>query len=169
MDGFIYFSFNLTFNFQDIDTNYQLTMRGFVFPFSFAITFGAANGFCAVSSSLSCCYTKNRLSASNLPATGEAADPALLTDILLAGLSKVDQVMSPTYLNQNDKLKQLNSQIVKNVEVKESSIPDAGLGLFATKNIKACLSLLTVFDFSCATIEYSFFFCVLIHFRPERL
>ncbi|CAJ1909308.1 unnamed protein product [Cylindrotheca closterium] len=39
--------------------------------------------------------------------------------------------------SQSSQLKTLNSQIVKSLEVKKSSIPGAGLGLFASKNIKA--------------------------------
>lgn len=51
----------------------------------------------------------------------------------------MDKLMDPNFLNECGvgTLKQLNSQIIKSLEVKESSIPGAGLGVFATKNIKA--------------------------------
>lgn len=64
-------------------------------------------------------------------------DASVLTDGLLAALSKMDKVQDPKFFNQISQLKTLNSQIVKSLEVKKSSIPGAGLGLFATKNIKA--------------------------------
>mmetsp|Transcript_38777 Transcript_38777/g.93736 ORF Transcript_38777/g.93736 Transcript_38777/m.93736 type:complete len:253 (-) Transcript_38777:269-1027(-) len=48
----------------------------------------------------------------------------------------MDKIQQPKFLDQFSQLKTLNSQIVKSVEVKKSSIPGAGLGLFATKNIK---------------------------------
>ena len=50
----------------------------------------------------------------------------------------MDRIMSPNFFDGCDGcLKQLNSQIMKNVQVSESAIPGAGKGLFATKNIKA--------------------------------
>ncbi|KAL3940306.1 MAG: hypothetical protein SGBAC_005133 [Bacillariaceae sp.] len=49
----------------------------------------------------------------------------------------MDKLQQPKFFDQYSQLKTLNSQIVKSIEVKESSIPGAGLGLFATKNIKA--------------------------------
>ena len=45
--------------------------------------------------------------------------------------------MSSDFFNSSPILKQLRSKCIKNMQVKKSSIQDAGLGLFATKNIKA--------------------------------
>jgi hypothetical protein len=71
----------------------------------------------------------------------QASGPAhstVLTDSLLTGLAKMDKIMSPEFLDKcGGSLKQLDSNIVKSVEVAESSITGAGKGLFATKNIKA--------------------------------
>lgn len=80
----------------------------------------------------SCCFTSTNLHASG------SVDYSVLTDRLLIGLEKMDQIMSPEYLDQRGgSLKQLSSNIIKSVEVAESSIAGAGKGLFATKNIKA--------------------------------
>ena len=50
----------------------------------------------------------------------------------------VDHVMTPEFFLENDSnLKQLYTKSIKLVEVQPSTIPNAGLGLFATKNIKA--------------------------------
>lgn len=47
-------------------------------------------------------------------------------------------IMTPEFFAASSpSLKQLRSQIVKNVEIRDSTIPGAGLGLFAKKNIKA--------------------------------
>eukprot|EP00980_Cylindrotheca_fusiformis_P007528 scaffold1561_cov129-Cylindrotheca_fusiformis.AAC.20 len=82
-------------------------------------------------------YPRNPSSCSRLHA-GSPVDSTILTDKLLSGLERMDRVMSPDFLDQcGGSLKQLNSNIVKSVKVAESSIPEAGKGLFATKNIKA--------------------------------
>ena len=49
----------------------------------------------------------------------------------------MNTVMQPDFFLSNPALKQLYTKGAKNVRVQASSIPDAGLGLFATKNIKA--------------------------------
>lgn len=66
-----------------------------------------------------------------------SVDASVLIKGLKAALSKMDKVQDPNFFNHYSQLKSLNSQIVKSLEVKKSSIPGAGLGLFATKNIKA--------------------------------
>lgn len=72
---------------------------------------------------------------------GSTAVTATVSQELLAGLAKLETVMAPDFVDHcgedQASLKQLHSQIIKSVEVKESSISGAGLGLFATKNIKA--------------------------------
>jgi SET domain len=60
-----------------------------------------------------------------------------LDDCLLSGVETMGEVMTPEFFESSPSLKTMYSQIVKNVEVKESSIPGAGLGLFAKKNIKS--------------------------------
>ena len=57
--------------------------------------------------------------------------------ILETNLSKMQNVMTSSFFNSSPPLKQLRSQCIKSIEVKPSSIPGAGLGLFAKKNIKA--------------------------------
>eukprot|EP00587_Corethron_hystrix_P007289 CAMPEP_0113300716 /NCGR_PEP_ID=MMETSP0010_2-20120614/2227_1 /TAXON_ID=216773 ORGANISM="Corethron hystrix, Strain 308" /NCGR_SAMPLE_ID=MMETSP0010_2 /ASSEMBLY_ACC=CAM_ASM_000155 /LENGTH=249 /DNA_ID=CAMNT_0000154181 /DNA_START=51 /DNA_END=797 /DNA_ORIENTATION=- /assembly_acc=CAM_ASM_000155 len=65
-----------------------------------------------------------------------------LIELMTNELAKMNMLMSRDVFavsvrENSSSLKQLYSQIVKNVEIRESSISDAGLGLFATKNIKA--------------------------------
>lgn len=47
------------------------------------------------------------------------------------------QVMTPEFFESSPSLKTMHSTICKNVEIKESSIPNAGLGFFAKKNLKS--------------------------------
>lgn len=69
-----------------------------------------------------------------------ASDGTSLVDaraaVLQEGLDKMKRVMTADFFESCDSLKSLYSQMKKSVEVKESSIPGAGLGLFARKNIK---------------------------------
>jgi len=60
-----------------------------------------------------------------------------LTEGLQKFVKKMNVVMTPDFFESSPPLKTLYSKCVKLVEVKESSIPGAGLGLFAKKNIKA--------------------------------
>ena len=65
-------------------------------------------------------------------------DLAIISEKLTVGIKKIEKIQEKDFFDGCDGcLKQLNSQITKNVQVSESTIPDAGLGLFATKNIKA--------------------------------
>ena len=73
------------------------------------------------------------LFAGNLGGKDEHVWTAKLRD----GLSRMNVVMTTEFFGRDGSLKQLYSQIVKSVTVKDSSIPGAGLGLFATRNIKA--------------------------------
>lgn len=47
------------------------------------------------------------------------------------------QVMSPEFFASSPSLQTMYASIVKNVDIRESSIPNAGNGLFAKKNIKS--------------------------------
>jgi len=71
-------------------------------------------------------------------ASSETADDGISMDAtLLYGVEKMAQVMTPEFFASSSTLKQLYSQCLKPIEVRKSSIPGAGLGLFAKKNIKA--------------------------------
>ncbi|CAB9513329.1 expressed unknown protein [Seminavis robusta] len=61
----------------------------------------------------------------------------VIADCLLRGVNIMDAVMTSEFMHSSPSLKTMYSQMIKNVEIKQSSIPDAGLGLFAKKNIKA--------------------------------
>ena len=78
--------------------------------------------------------------ADGVPAT-DAATSALSTSCFEArlddALSRMDKVMTADFFLSEQSLKQLYGKATKNVVVKNSSIPGAGKGLFATKNIKA--------------------------------
>jgi hypothetical protein len=56
--------------------------------------------------------------------------------VLQQGLEKMNVAMKSDFFQFSDSLQSLYSQIKKSVEIRESSIPGAGLGLFARKNIK---------------------------------
>lgn len=73
------------------------------------------------------------LSTTFLCATRDEVTPSSVTSVLQEGLDKMEKVMAPDF----DGLSSLYSQCSKLVEIKESSISGAGLGLFAKKNIKA--------------------------------
>jgi len=60
-----------------------------------------------------------------------------LTEGLQKFVKKMDVVMRPEFFEQSPSLKNMYSNCAKLVAVKESSITEAGLGLFAKKNIKA--------------------------------
>lgn len=62
-----------------------------------------------------------------------ATQQATISAILHEGLERMEYIMDPDF----EPLSNLYSQCCKSIEIKESSIPDAGLGLFAKKNIKA--------------------------------
>jgi len=64
-------------------------------------------------------------------------DVDTISAVLPQGLEKMKRVMTPEFFESSTSLKSLYAQSVKSVEIKESSIPGAGLGLFARKNIKA--------------------------------
>ena len=53
------------------------------------------------------------------------------------GLTKMNQLMTAEFFLKSPNLKKLYTQCTKSITVKQSSIPNAGKGLFATKNIKA--------------------------------
>ena len=58
--------------------------------------------------------------------------------LLRRGLAKMKVVMTPEFFRANPVLRPFFSKLPKSVEIKRSSVaPDAGLGLFAKKNIKA--------------------------------
>lgn len=71
----------------------------------------------------------------------DAATSALSTSFFEAplndALSRMDKVMTADFFLSLPSLKQMYGKATKNVVVKNSSIPGAGKGLFATKNIKA--------------------------------
>jgi len=56
---------------------------------------------------------------------------------LMAGIRKMEAIMTPSFYEEHESLAAFYKKLTKNVEVKESSIPDAGLGLFAKKPLKA--------------------------------
>ena len=58
-------------------------------------------------------------------------------EILRRGLAKMSVVMTPEFFAASPLLKQFYSKLCKSIQVQPSSIPGAGLGLFAKKNIKA--------------------------------
>jgi len=60
-----------------------------------------------------------------------------LTEVLLHSVKKMDQVMKPQFFESTSSLKALYDGCAKTVDIKESYIKGAGLGLFAKKNIKA--------------------------------
>ena len=91
------------------------------------------------------CTTAQRKAATaddgeGVPAA-DAATSALSTSCFEArlddALSRMDKVMTADFFLSEQSLKQLYGKATKNVVVKNSSIPGAGKGLFATKNIKA--------------------------------
>ena len=59
------------------------------------------------------------------------------SDFLLQNVETMNRIMTTKFFESSPALKSMHSQCVKNVEIRESSIPGAGLGLFATKNIKS--------------------------------
>jgi hypothetical protein len=61
---------------------------------------------------------------------------AATTHVLQQGLETMQQVMTFDFFKSADSLATFYSQISKSVEIRPSSIPNAGLGLFARKNIK---------------------------------
>uniref|UniRef100_A0A7S1YRC1 SET domain-containing protein n=1 Tax=Ditylum brightwellii TaxID=49249 RepID=A0A7S1YRC1_9STRA len=72
----------------------------------------------------------------------------ILIDSLVNGVKRMNVIMNSGFFNQyattTDNISggailmnQMQNGIMKNVQIKESSIANAGLGLFATKNIKA--------------------------------
>lgn len=66
-----------------------------------------------------------------------AGPDTTLTEGLQKIVKKMNVAMTPDFFESSPSLKTLYSNCVKLVEVKESSIAGAGLGLFAKKNIKA--------------------------------
>ena len=102
-------------------------------------------------SSLAVCLQLSRTSFGFIPNIGSRStirinqataedtnDLSIVSNRLTVGLQKMDRIMSPNFFDDCDNsLKQLNSQIVKSVQVSQSPIHGAGKGLFATKNIKA--------------------------------
>ena len=56
---------------------------------------------------------------------------------LRKGVAKMNKVMTPEFFEASPILKQFYTKMVKNIEIRESSLPGAGLGLFAKKPIKA--------------------------------
>jgi hypothetical protein len=55
----------------------------------------------------------------------------------MGGLAKVNHVMTADFFASSPLLKQFYTKLTKAIDVRESSIPGAGLGLFAKKPIKA--------------------------------
>lgn len=73
-----------------------------------------------------------------LPLFAAASDATTTTaSVLHDGLEKMERVMTLAFFESSPSLQSLYSQSIKAVEIKESLIPGAGLGLFARKNIKA--------------------------------
>lgn len=70
-------------------------------------------------------------------ASAETKTESEMKGMLQDALSKMAVVMSEEFYERDTTLKQFYSKIVKNIEIKESPIPQAGLGLFAKKPIKA--------------------------------
>lgn len=60
-----------------------------------------------------------------------------VADRLYKAMAKMDSIMTPEFFESSPTLKQFYTNINKNIEVKESTIPGAGLGLFAKKAMKA--------------------------------
>lgn len=56
---------------------------------------------------------------------------------LQKGLAKMDLIMTPNFFDSSPVLKPFYENIKKNIEIRESTIPGAGLGLFAKKAMKA--------------------------------
>ena len=64
-------------------------------------------------------------------------EATVIENTLKVTLDKMTTVQTADFFNGQPELKLLRSKSIKNIEVKESSIKGAGLGLFAKKNIKA--------------------------------
>lgn len=104
----------------------------------------------AVQVAVSCAYTGRNshrfgrrsasclhLSQSNEGSSAVDTSSDVIATRLGDALEKMNKVMQPDFFLGNPALKQLYTKGTKNVRVQTSSISDAGLGLFATKNIKA--------------------------------
>lgn len=73
-----------------------------------------------------------------LPQSDAFSSPTTSTRVVLEeGVAKMEQVMTRDFFESSSSLSTLYAQSCKSVEIKESSIPGAGLGLFAKKNVKA--------------------------------
>lgn len=85
--------------------------------------------FSSLASSKLCCVTTT---LSKQDDAGTAVN-----EQLRQGLAKMNVTMTLEFFLSSPALKQFYTKLVKNIEVRESSIPGAGLGLFATKAMKA--------------------------------
>lgn len=82
-------------------------------------------------------HPKNQIVQSIGPLFVGVVDEVALTEGLQKIVERMDFVMSPEFFEPTASLKALYSNCARTVEVQESSIQGAGLGLFAKKNIKA--------------------------------
>lgn len=76
----------------------------------------------------------------HFPSLTSQANPAVEiseSNFLLQNVETMNTIMTTEFFETSPVLKRMHSQCVKSVEIRESSIPGAGLGLFATKNIKS--------------------------------
>ena len=83
-------------------------------------------------------YPHDRLLLASTDTDTEAKAEAVHVDQQLQeALAKMNFVMTADFYEREPTLKQFHAKITKNIEIKPSSIPEAGLGLFAKKPIKA--------------------------------
>ena len=121
-------------------TTMVITMMYFQFTIMAILGLQVANGFLW----LTCCpqpsdFTHVQAAATSSEDRNVVEDTTVVVRKLSEGSCKMNRIMDPEFfsIGCDDMLKQLNSQIIKNVRVGESGIEGAGQGLFATKNIKA--------------------------------
>ena len=74
---------------------------------------------------------------SSLKSQADPVETLSESAFLLHNVEKMNRIMTTDFFEANLQLKRLFSQCMKCVEIRESSIAGAGLGLFATKNIKS--------------------------------